>query len=203
MWQNRRDGSVWITGMTLSHDDLDRLHEVRYLTLRDTRMPEGLLSAMPQLELLDLRGSKSTAEVAEIGGLSALRGLAVSHAGGHIDLSLLAKLRTLEFLDLYALAGLTSLPDMSELTRLRRVNLGQLIRLTNWTALSSLPALESLELNNKLTPDLEVLARLAGRPTFQSFMWGAPGESQRKVDAAIQAADRPKPKYVRIADLWS
>jgi len=189
--------------MTLSHDDLDRLRKIRYLTLLDTRVPEGFFSALPQLELLDLRGSKSTGGVAQIGELSGLRGLAIRHARGQIDLGVLGKLKALEFLDLYALAGLTSLPDMSELTRLRRVNLGQLIRLIDWTALTGVPALESLELNNKLTPDLEVLARLAKRSTFESFMWSAPDESQRKVDAASRTADRPKPNYVRIADLWS
>ena len=199
---NRRGGSVWITGMKLSHDDLDGLRTTRYLTLLDTHVPDGFFRALPQLELLDLRGTKSAAGVAQIGELTGLRGLSVSHGRGHTDLSVLGKLKALEFLDLYALSGLTSLPEMSELTRLRRVNLGQLIRLTDWTALTSVPALESLELNNKLTPDLEVLARLARRSTFRSFMWSAPDESQRKVDAATQAVDRPEPEYVRIADLW-
>jgi hypothetical protein len=202
-WQDRRrDGSLFISGKTLSHHDLDRLRTTRYLTFLDTRVPEDFFSALPQLELLDLRGSKSVAGVAQIGKLTRLRRLKVCHARGHIDLSVLGELKALEFLDLYALSGLTSLPEMTELNRLRRVNLGQMIRLTDWTALTGLPALESLELSNKLTPDLEVLARLASRSTFQSFMWSAPDESRRKVDAAAHAASRPKPEYVRITDLW-
>jgi len=57
-WQNRRrDDSVLISGRTLSHHGLDRLHISRSLTLLDTRVPEDFFSALPQLELLDLRGS--------------------------------------------------------------------------------------------------------------------------------------------------
>jgi len=191
-----------MSGRTLSDGDLDQLRTIRYLTLLNTQVPEDFFSALPQLELLDLRGSKSVAAVAQIGNLTRLRGLSVRHARGHLDLGMLGELKTLEFLDLYALSGLTAFPHMTELHRLRRVNLGQLTRLTDWTALIGLPALESLELNNKVTPDLEVLRRLASRSTFQSFMWSAPDESQTKVDAATQAANRPTPAFVRITDLW-
>ena len=39
-WQNRRrDDSVLISGRTLSHHGLDRLHISRSLTLLDTRVP--------------------------------------------------------------------------------------------------------------------------------------------------------------------
>ncbi|QNE19414.1 leucine-rich repeat domain-containing protein [Kribbella qitaiheensis] len=202
-WRDEGDDSVWITSTKLTDADIDRLQSVRYLTLLDTRVPDGFLDQLPQLELLDLRGAQSAGAVRRVAALPKLRALAISHARNLIELPNLESLTSLEFLDLYGLAQLVALPPMRELVRLRRVNLGQLGRLSDWASLTSLTALEELELNNRLTPDLDVLAQLAVRPSFTGFMWSAPDEPQRKVAAAEQAANRPKPQHVRIRDLWN
>lgn len=202
-WQDEGDDSVWITSTRLTDGDLDRLQHVRYLTLLDTHVPDGFLGQLPHLELLDLRGAQSASTVRRLGSAPKLRALAISHARNLIELPDLDSLASLEFLDLYGLSQLVALPPMTGLVRLRRVNLGQLRHLSDWSALTILTALEELELNNHLTPDLDVLAQLAARPIFTSFMWTAPDEPQRTVAAAVQAANRPKPPYVRMRDLWN
>lgn len=201
-WQNRSDGSVWVIGMKVETDHIARLHGVRYLTLYDARVQPGVLSQLPDLELLDLRTTAVDA-VAEIGVLTRLRGLALAHNRNVIDLSSLAGLEALELLELYGLSKVTALPKLNSVRRLKRLNLGQMIRLTDWRPLADAPSLETLELQNKLSPDLEVLSLLARENTFRYFSWSAPDESRRRVEAAESAAGRPSPpSYVRIGDLW-
>lgn len=200
-WRDNGDGSTWVIGTKLVDRDVDRLQHVRYLTLVDTRLPADFLGQLPRLELLDLRGALSARTASQLAAVPKLRALAISRARTLTELPTLGS--SLEFLDLYGLSQLTALPPMQNLTNLRRVNLGQLRTLTNWTPLATLPRLEELELTNHLTPDLDVLAQLATRPTFTHFGWSAPDEPQRKVAAATQAADRPEPDNLRIRDLWN
>lgn len=201
-WQNRSDGSVWVIGMILTSEHLDALRGVRYLTLYNTRVQPGLFTELRDLELLDLR-TTSVPAVEQVRGLPNLRALSLAHNRQITDLSVLGTLASLELLELYALSKVTALPDMGLLGQLRRVNLGQMIRLADWTTLVGAPVLETLELQNKLQPDLDVLRQLAARETFRHFMWSAPDEPQRSVEAAKSAASRPKPPaYTRLRDLW-
>jgi hypothetical protein len=200
-WQVRDDGSAWIVGTSLQKRDVPRLREIRYITLYNTTVGQKVLGELSQLELLEMR-TTSVSALEQIRDLPSLRGLALRHNRGVSDLSAVGSLVSLEFLDLYALSKVTSLPNLSRLSRLRRVNLGQMIRLTDWSALGDLPGLETLELLNELTPDLAVLRGLAGRDQFKHFIWNAPDEPLRIVESAALAADRPKPDYQRIADLW-
>ncbi|MDT5018174.1 MAG: hypothetical protein QOD39_4334 [Mycobacterium sp.] len=200
-WRDNGDGSAWVIGTKLVDGDVDRLQHVHYLTLVDTRLPADFLGRLPQLELLDLRGALSARTASQLATVPKLRALAINRARTLTELPALGS--SLEFLDLYGLSRLTALPPMHGLTNLRRVNLGQLRSLSDWTPLTDLPQLEELELTNHLTPDLDVLAQLAARPTFARFGWSAPDESPRKVAEATQAADRPKPDHLGIRDLWN
>jgi hypothetical protein len=190
-----------VIGTKLVDRDIDRLQHVRYLTLVDTRLPANFLGRLPQLELLDLRGALSARTASQLAAVPKLRALAISRARTLTELPTLGS--SLEFLDLYGLSQLIALPPMQGLNNLRRVNLGQLRSLSDWTPLANLPQLQDLELTNHLTPDLDVLAQLATHPTFARFGWSASDESQRKVAAATEAADRPEPNHLRIRDLWN
>ncbi|MEU0093116.1 hypothetical protein [Kribbella sp. NPDC006257] len=200
-WRDNGDGSTWVIGTKLVDRDVDRLQHVRYLTLVDTRLPADFLGQLPKLELLDLRGALSARTASQLAEVPNLRALAINRARTLTELPALGS--SLEFLDLYGLSQLTTLPPMQSLTNLRRVNLGQLRTLTNWTPLATLPRLEALELTNHLTPDLDVLTQLATQSTFTHFGWSAPDEPHRKLAAATQTANRPKPNNLRIQDLWN
>jgi len=200
-WRDNADGSAWVIGTKLVDSDVDRLQHVRYLTLVDTRVPADFLGRLPELELLDLRGALSARTARQLAAVPRLRALAINRARTLTELPPLGS--SLEFLDLYGLSQLTALPPMQSLINLRRVNLGQLRSLTDWTPLTNLPHLAELELTNHLTPDLDVLAQLAARPTFTHFGWTAPDEPHRKVATATHTANRPEPEPQRIRDLWN
>ena len=201
-WRDAGDGSAWVIGTKLVDADADRLGHISYLTLWDSTVPPGFLARLTSLELLDLRGARSTAAVSQTAGHPGLRALAVNRSPTLADLSAVGLAERLEFLDLYGLSKVQALPPLAGLRRLRRLNLGQLIRLEDWSELTSAPALEALWLTNRVVPDLDVLTALGRSTQFTAFLWDAPDESPMRVAAATRAAGRPPASRVRLRDLW-
>ena len=201
-WQDRADGSVWISHMQLAAADLDRLSDVRNLTLWAVKFPEGALGRLHQLEFLDMRGG-SGSDLTEVSRCERLRGLVVNQVRGLSDASGVSGLASLELLELYGLARLEALPDFSRLVRLRRVRLGQLRALAEWTPLLQLRALEELVLSNKVYPDKRVFEELGRRRHLKKFDWSAPDEPSGRVEEITRLVGRPRPMAQRPEDWFA
>jgi hypothetical protein len=182
--------------MELTDADVDRLSDVRQLTMWAVKLPEAALGRLRQLEFLDLRGG-SAHDLSTVKGCDRLRCLVVNQVRGLSDLSAVSGLTSLERLDLYGLARLEALPDFSRLVALRVLSLGQLRALADWTPLLQLRSLEQLELSNKVYPDRRVFEELARRGQLEAFRWDAPDEAAGRVSEMVRLIDRPPPRLQR------
>ena len=73
-WHSRVDGAAFVSHWTITPAELDRLAELRHLTLWNVRFPAGFRFAdLSALELLDIRGG-SRSQLDYLEGAVTLRG---------------------------------------------------------------------------------------------------------------------------------
>lgn len=196
-WDERTDGSMFVSHWAMKDADVAKLAAVRDLTLWNVKFPGGFrFTDLAELEWLDIRGG-SRGELSYLEGHRTLQGLSVSHVRGLDDLSTLSGLLGLRILALYALAKVERLPDLTSLVRLERLELGQLRRLTGWSALTTPPQLRELVFHNLLHPDLSVIEKLASHPTLRAFSWWAPDVPQGIQAAVHERLALPEARLLR------
>ena len=172
-WDSRVDGAAFVSHWTIKPAELDRLAELRHLTLWNVRFPACFRFAdLSALELLDIRGG-SRSQLDYLEGAVTLRGLVVNQVRGLADLSVISGLTGLRILTIYGLAQVERLPDLTALTDLERLEIGQLRALSQWHGLTTPPRIREVFFENKLNPDLAVIDRLALHPTLESFHWSS------------------------------
>ena len=203
-WDSRVEGSVFVKHWSMKPGDLDRLANVRTLTVWNVRFPDDFRFAnLPVLELVDIRGG-SRSDLAYLEGADSLRGLVVNQVRGLSDLSTISGLTGLRILSLYGLARVDVLPDLAALTDLERLEIGQMRALTDWNALTTPPRLRELFLQNKLDPDLDVVDRLATHPTLTSFHWSAVDVPARVSEPVRERlSSLAEARAVRPEDWWA
>ena len=193
-WRSPHD--VWIDHATLRDSDAEWLQDVRRLTLWAVPQPAGLISRLPNLELLDIRGG-SGHDIDIVGGCTALRVLVVNQIRGMRDLHAIESLTSLELLSLYGLPQVQELPSATTLSGLVRLELGSMKGLSSIQPLVSAPALEELQLQRMVQLSDDDVAAIAHHPTLQRFGWFAEDVPVRVWQPVVAAVALPAPAAPR------
>lgn len=192
----RGQDALWLDHVSLRTDDVEWMASARWLTLWAVTTPAGLLSSLPHLEFLELRGG-SGSSLDTVDGCQRLRFLGVNQVRGLVDLSVIPTLGSLELLSLYGQPKVTHLPSFASLETLRRVELGSLKGLSGLTGLHDAPALEELQLTNQVGVVADDAERLAAHPTLTHFKWVAESGPSERVRAPFEATvSRPAPRIL-------
>jgi hypothetical protein len=130
-------------------EDVEFFQNAVALRMWSVELEPGVLAKLPNLRLLDVRGSRE-ANLDFCLGCSQLRSLSLNGLRRLTDLAGLGQLHRLTYLNLYALSQVTDLPDFSNLGQLRFFGIGQMRRLSSLGPCWKLPNLHTLSLVNKL-----------------------------------------------------
>lgn len=166
----RSEDEVWLDHASLEASDAEWLDPVRRLTLWAVKVPRDLLSSLPQLEWLDIRGG-SGLSIDIVKGCQTLTYLQVNQVRGLHDLSALGSLTTLRLLSLYGLPQVRSLPSLGALTELARLEIGSMKGISGLGPALDAPCLKDLLLIKSVTLAKEDPDAIAAHPTLTGFTW--------------------------------
>lgn len=160
------------------------------LTLRSSRIPNGELAKLQQVESLVIIGS--SAEQIDVRGCSGLRHLSVGNVRGLREVVGLEELTGLEELELYALPRLESVPALDRHTKLWRLDLGSMKGMKDGLApFVAAPQLRELQLQSTfpLAPGDAELVR--DHPRLVGLSWfDAKGTPSAEIRHLFEIADR-------------
>lgn len=199
-WRSEHD--VWIDHASLDPSDVEWLSGVRRLTLWAVKTPEGLLSSLPQLQWLDIRGGSGTS-IDVVNGCSNLTYLAVNQIRGLHDLSALGGQTSLRLLSLYGLPQVRSLPSLAGLVHLKRLEIGSMKGLSGLGPLLEAPCLEELLLIKAVALSSTDPAAIAAHPTIRAFEWFAEDVPDKTWVPVVDRVGRPKAKPVEASDWFA
>jgi hypothetical protein len=188
-WRSEHD--VWISHASLDLSDVEWLSGVRRLTLWAVKTPEGLLSLLPQLQWLDIRGGAGTT-IDVVNGCSNLTYLAVNQIRGLHDLSALGGQTSLRLLSLYGLPQVRSLPSLAGLVHLQRLEIGSMKGLSGLSPLLEAPRLEELLLIRAVALSSKDPEAIAAHPTIRAFEWFAEDVPDKTWVPVVDRVGRPK-----------
>ena len=193
-WRSRDD--VWIDHATLIDADVEWLSPVKRLTLWAVKHPGDLLSRLPGLEFLDIRGGSGT-DVRQVAGCQRLRVLVVNQVRGMSDLDDIAQLSTLELLSLYGLPRVKSLPSTAGMRSLTRVELGSMKGLTSIAGVLAAPGLQELQLSRMVNLNRDDVTAIQEHPGLLRFGWSAEDVPVGVWKPVVDAISKPSPALLR------
>ena len=159
---------------SLDETDLPWLRGVRTLTLWAVSVSPGLLSQLPGLEFLDLRGG-SGSDLTLLDGVTELRFLKVNQIRGLTDLSQVGGLRKLIAISIYGLPKVTALPALNDLLELRRIDLGSMKGLESIDELFTAPSVEELMFIRAVRVPPDAADLIAQYRPLREFGWHSLG----------------------------
>lgn len=134
--------SLYLEGQQKDIQAISQLHTLEELTLRSITVPElEFLRGLMHLWSLDIKLG-GTNNLGSLEGMLGLKYLELWQIRGLHDISVVSKLRGLQFLFLQSLPHITAIPDLTSLTALRRVYLENMKGLKNLSGLENVPALD-------------------------------------------------------------
>ncbi len=197
--QIRSEFEIWIDHARLEPADAEWLRGVRWLTLWNVTVPQGLLASLPNLQGLDLRGG-SAPDLALLDGCVGLRCLVVNQVRRMRDLSVLGTLTSLELLQLYGLKQVTDVPSLGGHAALRRLDLGVMRGLSELNGLLDAPGLEEVFLFKHINVSEADVARIRAHGAMQSFDWVGIDVPAVKWLPVVEEIGLPKTRAVRPMD---